>query len=147
MGVEDEGGGEENAPKYSDKVKVNVRRESRLRRNVLEINLENDEAGQVKLDNETIAKLLKKIGIDLKTETVGVQVCPGYSNKIFVWLKDNVNIDRFCKDETIRVNGSVKTGLIKPMGRREVAVTIRGLNFNTPDGLVIDYLNISMARS
>ena len=76
-----------------------------------------------------------------------VQVCPGYSNKIFVWLKDNVNIDRFCKDETIRVNGSVKTGLIKPMGRREVAVTIRGLNFNTPDGLVIDYLNISMARS
>ena len=44
-------------------------------------------------------------------------------------------------DETIKVNNSVRTGHIKPMDRREVPVTIRGLNLNTPDGTVIEYLN------
>ena len=33
-----------------------------------------------------------------------------------------------------------KTGLIKPMDRRNVAVTIKNLNFNTPDTLVMEYL-------
>ena len=56
------------------------------------IGRENDEAGQVKINADTTAKLIHRIGIDLKTETVGVQACPGFTNKIFVWLKDNVDV-------------------------------------------------------
>ena len=38
------------------------------------------------------------------------------------------------------VANGVKTGIIRPMGRREVSVLIKGLNFNTPDSLVREYL-------
>ena len=139
----DEGGGGGKGPglSYSDKLKVNVRREERLKRNVLEIHLENDSRTNINLDNVTVANLCSRIGIDLKTEVEGVQVMPGNSRKIFVWVKDNCNLDRFCLHESIRVAPGVKTGLIKPMDKKEVAVTIKGLNFNTPDPLVIEYLN------
>lgn len=44
-------------------------------------------------------------------------------------------------EESIRVTENVKTGLIKPMEKKDVTVSIRGLNFNTPDQVVIDYLS------
>ena len=40
------------------------------------------------------------------------------------------------------MGSSFITGMIRPAGRRDVTVTIVGLDFNTPDGLVIDYLNL-----
>ena len=129
------------ATSYSDKLKVNVRKEERLKRKVLEIHLENDTKGNMNLDNETVAKLCSKIGIDVKTQLEGVQVMPGNSKKIFMWLKDDCNIERFCVQESIKVAPGVKTGLIKPMDKKEVVVTIKGLNFNTPDSLVIEYIN------
>ena len=117
---------------YSDKLKVNVRREERLKRNVLEIHLENDNKTHINLDSDTVANLCSRIGIDIKTQVEGVQVMPGNSRKIFVWVLDNCNLDRFCVQESIKVAPGVKTGLIKPMDKKEVIVTIKGLNFNTP---------------
>ena len=35
----------------------------------------------------------------------------------------------------------IKTGVIKPMDRREVEVMLRGLNINTPDSSVVHYLS------
>ena len=124
---------------YSDKIKVNLKRSERLKRNVLEISVESQ--GYFKLEEDDVAKLMTRLGIDLKTHAEGYQICPGNSRKIMIWLKDHVDITKFCKDESFRINENVRTGLIRPMDRKEVTVMIKNLNFNTPDSLVIDYLN------
>ena len=82
----EKGGGDEGVKSYAGRLMVNVKRGSRLRRNVLEINLENENGGYVKIESDTVARLLNKLGIDLSIHTEGVQTCPGSSNKIFVWL-------------------------------------------------------------
>ena len=125
-------------PSYSDRLKVNINKSERLRRKVLEINLESDDGSVIKIDNDTLAKLIAKLGIDTKTDVEGFQ---NSQKKMFVWLKESCNIDRYCKDVSIKVTDNIKTGLIKPMDRTEVTVTIKGLNYNTPDTLVIEYLS------
>ena len=133
-----ESGGGSKTP-YADKLKMNVRRAERFQRNVLEITLETDPGVKVEVDPNTVVKLLNKLGIN-KNMCQGIQPCPGFSRKIFVWLKDGINLDQFCKDESFVVAEGIKTGAIRPMGRREVSVLIRGLNFQTPDSLVREYL-------
>ena len=54
-------------PSYSEKLKVNVVRSERLKRNVLEIQIIADNDSDTIVDKETIAKLLAKLGIDWKT--------------------------------------------------------------------------------
>ena len=128
---------------YVDKLKVNVNRFERLTRNVLEINLEKDSSVTfINLEAETVAKVLSNLGVDIKTQVEAVQTCPGNSKKIFVWLKPAVNIANFCKEESLRVSSGIRTGLIKPMDRTEVTVLIKGLNLNTPDSLILNYLNL-----
>ena len=56
-------------------------------------------------------------------------------------MAPGVSLDKFCKDVNIKVTGGVTTGMIRPAGKKDVTVTIDGLDFNTPDGFVIDYLN------
>ena len=126
------------APSYSDKLKVNVMRSERLKRNVLEINLESDNDERINLGSETIAKVLATVGIDIVTQVEGFQAV---SKKLYVWLKDNVAIGRFCREESIKISEGVKTRLIKPMDRKEVDVKISFLNLNTPDSLVMEYLS------
>ena len=95
---------------YSAKLQLNVNRNERLKRNVLEINLETD-------DKTFVARLLTCIGINYNTQAEAIQTCTGNSRKIFVWLKDSCDISRFCKEESYQVMDGVKTGLIKPMDR------------------------------
>ena len=128
-------------PSYSDKLKVNVNRCERLKRNVLEISLDVEQGLKMKVEESDVAKTLAKIGIDIGSDMEGCQICPGFSRKIFVWLKPSCNIQRFCKDECYKVSEGVKTSLIKPMDKTEVAVLIKGLNLNTPDSIVKEYLN------
>ena len=123
---------------YSDRVKMRIQKSERLKRNVLEINLECLPPAHGKVDKEVVAKLFSRIGIDIKSQVEAYQIIP---KKIYVWMKASCELDKFCKDECFRVTDGVKTGIIKPMDRREVAVCIRGINFNTPDNLVIDYIN------
>jgi hypothetical protein len=122
---------------YSDSLKANIQRSERYKRNVLEIQLEFDE-GHVKLEPEAIAKMLSKLGVDVKSQ---VEACQVTSKKVFIWCKDQVDLDKFCKDECLRVTSGVKTGLIKPMEKKSVSVTIRGINLNTPDSLVMEYIS------
>ena len=136
-GVHPGGKGGGAVPSYSDKLKMNVKR---FKRNVLEITLENDPGVKIDMDPTTTVKLLKKIGIE-KSQCTGVQPCPGFSRKIHVWLKDDIDIEKFCRDESYVVTKGVKTGMIRPMGKREVSVLIKGLNFNCPDSLVKEYLS------
>ena len=126
---------------YSDRLKMNVKKSERLSRKVLEITLEVDDKVQLKMEDKDAAKVASRIGIDLINDLEGYQICPGNSKKILFWLKEGLNIDRFCKDEVYKVSSGIRTGFIRPMDRREVTVTIKGLNFNTPDILVIEYLN------
>ena len=56
---------------YSDRVKMRVQKSERLKRNVLEINLECIPPAKTKVDKETAAKLISKIGIDIKSQTEG----------------------------------------------------------------------------
>ena len=52
-----------------------------------------------------------------------------------------MDLDRFCKDEIFEVSEGIKTSFIRPAGRKDVTVSIKGIKFNTPDGLIIEYLN------
>ena len=126
---------------YSDKLKLNLRKSERLKRKVLEVTLETEKGVNLNIEDKDIAKLASRIGIDIRSQLEGYQPCPGYSRKILFWFKDNVNIDNFCKDEVFKVSEGIRTGYIRPMDRKEVIVQICGLNINTPDSLVIEYLN------
>ena len=127
-------------PTYSERLRGNINRNERLKRNVLEINLDFDVGVNTKIENDTVSKLIKRMGIDMSTQVEAVQTCPGNSRKIYIWLKNNVDISKFCSDESFKVADGIKTGFIKPMDKSEVAVLIKGLNLNTPDTLVLDYL-------
>ena len=130
--------GEKSESLYSDKLKVNIVRSERLRRKVLEIQLESDQGVRVQLDSETVSSLITKIGINIATQLEGYQIAPW---KLYIWCKDSVSLEQFCRDDSIRVKEGIKTGLIKPMGRKEVEVKVSGLNLNTPDSLVVDYIS------
>ena len=119
---------------YSDKMKLNLKRSELLKRKLLEITVASK--GNFKLEEEDVAKLMTRLGVDPV-----FQICPGNSRKILIWLTDSCDIFKYCKDESFRINETVRTGVIRPMDRKEVTVTIKGLNFNTPDNLVIDYLS------
>ena len=126
---------------YADLLKTNVRWDQRLKRNVLEITLEkNDKSGDawLDLDTESTARLLQVLGIDIKSQVHGCQV---KQRILSVWMLDGISLDRFCKEESIKVNKDIRTGRIRPAGKTDVTVTICGLDFNTPDSFVFDYLN------
>ena len=128
-------------PLYSQQVKMRIQKSERLQRNVLEINLENEKNAE-EISDETDAELLKNIGI--KTSDVeGRQLVPKRTpRKLYVWFKEGVNIHEFCREECYRLARGVKTGAIKPMDKKEVEVTVRGLNLNTPDTMVMEYLGL-----
>ena len=90
------------------------------------------------MEKDTVAKLCSKLGIQIQSQMEGYQLA---GKKIYIWLKANCDIDRFCSQDSIKVTDGIKTGLVKPMDRREVDVKVSGLNLNTPDSLVVEYLN------
>ena len=90
------------------------------------------------LDQKNVAKLLKNIGVDIKAHVEGYQI----KNRIIsVWMVNGISLDRFCKEDSIKVAPGVKTGFIRPAGNREITVTIADLDFETPNTFVFEYLN------
>ena len=138
--VSDPGGGFSRS--YSEKLKTNVNFNQRLKRNVLEISLEKtEEDADLNVGDECLERVMTSIGINFSS-VMGFQT--KYRGKFVimsVWFDPSVNLDRFLKDEKIKVTKGVSTGYIKKAGSPEVVVTISGLDFNTPDQFVIDYLN------
>ena len=129
--------GHSNPTLYSEKLKTNVTWDNRLKRNILEITLEKDDDAFIDIGSESIARLFKTLGINIEKEV------EGYFQKnrsIHLWLVNGVDLDRFCKNESIRVTDRIKTGFIRPAGKKEVTVTVSGLDFNTPDKFVMEYL-------
>ena len=113
------------------------------RKNELEVVLEKNFKGSFSVSDIECAKFLFKIGIYMKSwaEIEGVQICPNGRGVIFITLKENVNIDRFCCYDVIEVSSSgIRSVLVKPAGKRDVTVNLKGLHPNTSDTLVIEYL-------
>ena len=123
---------------YADRLKANVKYDQRLQRNILEIILQSENSESLtELKEDDMKQLFDTIGIDIKNELEGYQV---KFEKVSVWLKKGVNLDKYCKDEKIRVSTGVTTSFIKPAGRNDVTVTVVGLNFNTPDTFIMEYI-------
>ena len=74
---------------YSNKLKVNIARSERLKRKVLEIQLESDRDVRANLEKGTISNLIAKIGIDMTTQLEGYQTAP---RKLYIWCKDSVSL-------------------------------------------------------
>ena len=126
---------------YSDRLKTNVRYDQRLKRNVLEITLEKSELSDDVADKD-IARVFKTLGIDISSQVQGSQVhYKGKTSVVSVWMAAGISLDRFCKDVSIKVTKGVTTGMIRPAGKKDVMATVVGLDFNTPDSFVVDYLN------
>ena len=128
---------------YADRARMNVRFDQRLNRNVLDIEVEKmDVRDEMFLTQEVIAKLLKSIGMYIESQVEGYQVSyGGKSAKISVLCKDGIELERFCRQECFEVCKGVMTKNIRPSGRRDITVTVSGLDFNTPDTLVQDYIS------
>ena len=121
---------------WNKRPRVNIMRNERLKRSVLEINLEYDTSAD-RIDKEMISKLFGRLGIR-KGEIEGFQV---KRKKIFAWMIPGTDLGKFCTDECFRLGPGLKTSMIKPMDKSEVQVTIKGININTPDSFVFSYLS------
>ena len=128
---------------YSDRLKTNVRFDQRLKRNILEITLEKSDtdANLSDVHEEDIARVLRSLGIDIAGQMQGYQVhYKGKVSVISVWMNAGVSLEKFCKDVNLNVTKGIMTGVIRPAGKTDVTVKIEGLDLNTPDNLVTDYL-------
>ena len=104
----------------------------------MDIHLEKEANKFADVSQECMAKLFKTLGIDIKNEVLGSEI----KNKIIsVYFAKGISLDRFCKEESIKITEGVRTGFIKPAGKTDITVTIKDLDFNTPDSFVIEYLN------
>ena len=128
---------------YADKLKTNVRFDQRLNRNVLEIVLEKtDHDSDLEISQDNIVNVFKTIGISIEKHVEGYQLhSKGKISLISVWMYKDIDLEQFCRDDNIKVAEGVMTGSIRPAGRKDVVVTIYGLDFNTPDTFVFDYLS------
>ena len=111
-------------------------------KNVLEVVLDKDERGAFSVSDVDCARLMGKIGLDISRGQVeAVQICPNGRGVIFITLRSDVSVDCFLFNEVMQVSQSgIRMVNVKPAGKREVVVTLRGLHPNTKDQGVIDYL-------
>ena len=112
-------------------------------KNVLEIILEKDARGSFIVSEEDCAKVMGKLGLDPRPgiHVESVQICPNGRGVLLITLKKEVPIDRFCHHDVFQVTQSgIRAVQVKPSGKREVVVTLKGVHPNTRDDGVMDYL-------
>ena len=102
-----EGGGS-SAPllinKWTSRPKVSISRNERLKRNVLEINLDID-VKTAKMEKDLLAKLFTRMGIK-SGELEGFQI---KRKKVFAWLLEGTDLGRFLTDECFQVGPGMKS--------------------------------------
>ena len=113
------------------------------RKNVLEVVLEKDVKGAFNVTESECLHLLKKLGVDPRpgVHLDQIQICPSGRGVILITLKQGVDITRFCRYDVFQItNSGIRAVNVKPAGKREVVLTLRGLHPNTRDDGVINYL-------
>ena len=85
-------------------------------KNVMDIVLEKDERGAFNASDVEVARVLQKLGADLRpgVHIEGVQICPMGKNVIQVTLNKNVNIERFCNKDVLEIKQGVRISHISP---------------------------------
>ena len=136
------GGGPDGLKKSSYVGIASLNTSVRDKKNLLEIRLErsdfevNFSLTQVELDH-----LLTRLGID-GSHFTGVSCCPEGKGVVYVTLHPSVNIQRFLnRSECFELKQGIRTGIIRPAGKKEQSVTISGLHPNTKDQAVVKYLS------
>ena len=115
-----------------------------LNKNVLEIVLDKDQRGAFAVTDHDCAKVMRKIGLDPRpgVHVEAVQICPNGRGIILITLKPEIAIANFCRHDVFEVTASgIRVVNIKPAGKRDAVVTIKGLHPNTRDDGVLAYLN------
>ena len=81
---------------------------SSLNKNILEVVLEKDERGAFMVSDTDCARMMRKLGLDLRpgVHVEGVQLCPNGRGVILITLKDNVKIEDYCRYDVIVVTES-----------------------------------------
>ena len=112
-------------------------------KNILEVVLEKDARGAFNVSDTECSNLLTKLGIDPRpgVHIDSVQICPTGRGVILITLKQGLDINRFCRYDVLDVTRSGTRAVnVKPAGKRDVVVNIKGLHPNTRDDGVINYL-------
>ena len=126
---------------YADRLKTNMRYDQRLKRDVLKITIEkSDKEKMINLTPEIVARLLISIGLNAADKMEGYRITYRRVCTISVRVKKDIALVRFCQKEGIVVDKGIVTGTICPAGRRDVLVTVAGVDYNTPDSLIQEYL-------
>ena len=115
-----------------------------LNKNILEVVLEKDQRGGFTVSDHDCARVMQKIGLDMRpgVNVESVQICPNGRGLILITLKPDIPAGKFCRHEVFEVtSGGVRAVNIKPVGKREAVVTIKGLHPNTKDDFVLNYLS------
>ena len=114
----------------------------RKKTNTLEIRLENDTGFGCSLNTEEIERLLRRLRINSNQFSM-VQACPERKNVIYITFAPGVDINKYVvnQSESFVLKEGIRTTTIRPVGNREVSVTVFGLHPDTRDEAVIEYLN------
>ena len=114
----------------------------RDKKNLLEIRLDRkDFSVNFSLTQGELDHLLTRLGID-SSHFTGVSCCPEGKGVVYVTLHPSVNIQRFLnRNECFELREGLRTGIIRPAGKKEQSVTISGLHPNTKDQAVVKYLS------
>ena len=113
-------------------------------KNILEIVLEKDERGPFHVSDSDCSHLLKKLGIVATpgADVESIQICPTGRGVILITFRQAIKIDQFSRYDVLEVTQSgIRAVNVKPAGRRDVVVSIKGLHPNTRDDGVIAYLS------
>ena len=112
--------------------------------NVLEVVLEKDSRGGFFVTELECSNLMRKLGLDQRPgggQVLGVQICPSGRGVIYITLRKDADVSKYCRYDVLAVTSSgVRAVLVKPAGRREAVVTLRGVHPNTSDDYVMEYL-------
>ena len=116
---------------------------SSMENNVLEVVLEKDTRGSFVVTEDECFNLIRRLGLDPVpgTQVTGVQICPNGRGSIYITLRKEVDISKYFRYDVFQVtNSGTRAVLVKPVGKRDIVVTIKGIHPSTKDDTVIDYL-------
>ena len=140
-----QGGGGPNGPGATKSSYVGIaslNTSVRDKKNLLEIRLDRSDFNvNFNLVQTELDHLLTRLGID-GSHFLGVSCCPEGKGVVYVTLHPSVNIQRFLnRSECFELKEGIRTGIIRPAGKKEQSVTISGLHPNTKDQAVVKYLS------
>ena len=87
---------------------------------------------RIKLEPAMVARIINSIGLDIGNQVERYQNIYGKVCIISAWVVKGASLDKFWRKENIIMTKGIVTGTIRSAGRRNVIITVAGVNFNTP---------------